>query len=237
MNDTKSRDLAAEAVVTLGLLNNSLVAADTEEGPVLVTASTATRFLLDGGEKNVILALGSLGNAVKSLAPVLTNLALYDNGVYAAAVSDIQSAGTVGWLICTPVGGAWPDALLPFVPDDIMGSPSSRSFPLFAAAMAMSEAADEDTDMDAMCQASPETLFILPEQGGMTVFCGWSSKHGRPSRVYASRQDFLEPWTVTQNPDGSDYVLPAEPMVCIDPASNAWGRPLKEQEKGAGGVR
>lgn len=229
-NDTSGRDVAAEALATLGLLNGSILVDGADGVPSLRTENMSVRIEIDGWDstKSAVSGMGSFHEAVASVAGVLSHLALADHDRYMAAMSDIHAAGTGAWILCRPVGGAWPDAMEQFSPEGMQSVPSCRAFPLFAGAVDIAgDACGAQGDIEDMCRESPGRLFLSDAGADVMTFCGWSSKAGRMARMHAVRHDLREPWQLAGNPDGSDSVMPAQPMECIDAAANAW-RPVQK---------
>lgn len=218
------RDIAAESVAALGLLNGAVTITETGDGAAAVSVNALVPLAMEPGVA-AIAAAGTFHDAMRAVASALSALALSAPDTYSAMLADASAGGTRGWLACAPVGGLWPDAMLPVEPAKMLAAPSNRAFPLYHHAVAVCGDVPEGADLESWCSEDHGRLAFSPAGEGMAFFSGWSTAAGRVVRFAVVLQDFGKPWTVIANADGSDRIAPASPMVLVDPVANAWSRP------------
>lgn len=223
-----AKDTATESIALLGILSGSVTLDGTAGEAYAVSQNAAVKLPMDGRgrpDAHAIVAAGSFHGAVDMFAEALAGMSLKDPDAYAAILHDVSEAGSSGWLVCTPVNGYWPDAMLPVDPVNAARSPADRCFPLYHWAVARTMELPEGSDMEEACMENPDRLAYMPAGEEAAFFAGWCSAAGMVTRMPAVLQDFRKPWTVVANADGSDYVAPAQPMVLVDRAVNAWAAP------------
>lgn len=232
-----AKDAATQSTALLGLLNGAIMLGGTAGEAYAVSQNAHVKLGPMPGkdpETHAVIAAGTFHEALDLLADALGNIPFSDTATYPAILADISEGGAKGSLVCTPVRGYWPDAMLPLDPGRLIGHPANRCFPLYHYAVSVAVDLPEGGDMEYYCMENPKALVYMPMGDGSAFFAGWCSDLGMVIRVSAQLQDFTQPWTIVKNADGSDYIAPATPMVLADQALNAW-LPPEEARKLRGG--
>lgn len=136
---------------------------------------------------------------------------------YVGLLKHIDSTPMAGRIILTPIGNVWPDAMASFLPYDQNGprvpdTIHDRIFPLMNHIDSVALTLPDHENIDAWCMYNPS---LLAWDGD--VCCGWNAAHARTVRVNIETVDFKKPWRIIRQPDGSETISPATPLVLKSP--------------------
>lgn len=129
----------------------------------------------------------------------------------------LESIPMTGRVVLSPIQKAWPDAMESMIP--WKSGPLApavpvhdRIFPLVPRIDAIAMELDDGTDIPSWCEANPGLLACDGD-----AVCGWCSHAGRVSRVCVETVDFRKPWRIVEQPDGSEVIASAMPLVLKSP--------------------
>lgn len=140
-----------------------------------------------------------------------------DSAGYVNLLKHIDNTPMAGRIILTPIGNIWPDAMAAFLPASQNGPKMpdtihDRIFPLLNHVDSMALALPDYEDINAWCMYNPGLLAWAGD-----ACCGWNTAYAKTVRVNIETVDFKKPWRIIRQPDGSETIAPATPLVLKSP--------------------
>ena len=237
------KDIITDGAARVGLLTGTLVLAHIPGKSVGIAAGGAAIPFRDTAWEertgkpfescglSEYLVTAEFGHVAGLVSEALAHASLENPDAFHKITSAILNGGTAGHVLLAPPRGQWPDAAYAAIGWASAGKPAGpvlRCFPslpvldLISATVENMRVPPDPGFLDQWCHDNPDTLVMAPGVDDSIEYMGWNASLNRRTIFRAVLVDFTKPWRVTEMPDGSEEVVPAQPLVLLDGTMNCY---------------